>query len=63
MDLKKLIAQPKTFGAVLKMNLDKPARWVLVLHGPKDSIYEGQNFHATIQFPREYPLAPPSITF
>jgi ubiquitin-protein ligase len=48
MELKKLIAQPKTFGAVLKMNLDKPARWVLVLHGPKDSIYEGQNFHATI---------------
>lgn len=45
------------------MKLDQPTRWVLVLHGPKDSIYEGHNFHATIQFPREYPLVPPSITF
>jgi ubiquitin-conjugating enzyme E2 J2 len=35
--------------------------WHYVLQGAKGSDYEGGHYHGVLQFPKEYPLKPPSI--
>ncbi|EPZ32994.1 UBC-like protein [Rozella allomycis CSF55] len=35
--------------------------WHYVIKGPKDTPYEGGEYHGTVIFPKEYPFKPPSI--
>ncbi|AGO10511.1 AaceriABR059Wp [[Ashbya] aceris (nom. inval.)] len=37
--------------------------WDCLIEGPADSPYEGGVFNARLQFPRDYPLSPPKLTF
>jgi len=37
--------------------------WNIIIFGPKDSIYEGGIFKATITFPDNFPLYPPKLVF
>ena len=35
--------------------------WHFVISGPKDSPYEGGQYHGKLVFPSEYPYKPPAI--
>ena len=35
--------------------------WHFVITGPKDSVYEGGQYHGKLVFPPEYPYKPPAI--
>ncbi|AET39611.1 E2 ubiquitin-conjugating protein UBC7 Ecym_4578 [Eremothecium cymbalariae DBVPG len=37
--------------------------WDCLIAGPPDSPYEGGIFNARLQFPTDYPLSPPKLTF
>jgi ubiquitin-conjugating enzyme E2 J1 len=37
--------------------------WHFTLEGPADSVYTGGRFHGRIDFPPDYPFAPPSVYF
>lgn len=37
--------------------------WECLLSGPEGSSFEGGLFPATLKFPKDYPLAPPVMTF
>ena len=37
--------------------------WQITLIGPKDSPYEGGIFNCIMQFPKDYPLNPPTFIF
>lgn len=38
-------------------------RWHCALAGPPDTPYEHGLYQATLQFPRDYPLSPPTLRF
>ena len=44
-------------------NEDEPTKWKITLSGPKDTSYSGGIFLLSIQFPSNYPEAPPEICF
>lgn len=37
--------------------------WDCLIQGPPDTPYEGGVFNAQLEFPRDYPLSPPKLTF
>ena len=37
--------------------------WIVTMVGAKNTIYEGEVFKLRIQFPKEYPVVPPSVYF
>jgi ubiquitin-conjugating enzyme E2 G2 len=37
--------------------------WECLLQGPADTPFEGGVFPATLTFPKDYPLAPPTMKF
>uniref|UniRef100_A0A3P8WSE1 Ubiquitin-conjugating enzyme E2G 1b (UBC7 homolog, yeast) n=1 Tax=Cynoglossus semilaevis TaxID=244447 RepID=A0A3P8WSE1_CYNSE len=45
------------------INDDDIYQWEVVVMGPRDTLYEGGVFKATLFFPRDYPLKPPKMTF
>ncbi|KAL3899759.1 MAG: hypothetical protein SGCHY_001826 [Lobulomycetales sp.] len=49
-----------TAGPVSEDNLFE---WEAVIVGPDDTPYEGGLFPATLSFPKDYPLSPPSMKF
>lgn len=38
-------------------------KWELMIVGPPDTLYEGGFFAATLDFPQDFPNAPPVMTF
>ncbi|QEU62780.1 Ubc7 [Kluyveromyces lactis] len=38
-------------------------QWDCLIMGPPDSCYEGGVFNARLDFPKDYPLNPPKLTF
>lgn len=42
---------------------DNILQWRAVLHGPRDTAYEGGQFEVRIDVPEQYPLQPPSMAF
>ena len=51
------VVEPATDVATL------PTRLVVVLHGPKDSLYEGGVYRIQCNLPAEYPMRPPALAF
>ncbi|KAJ3024026.1 Ubiquitin-conjugating enzyme E2 7 [Thoreauomyces humboldtii] len=45
------------------VNEDDFFTWEALIAGPDDTPYEGGMFPATITFPRDYPLSPPTMKF
>ncbi|AQZ15334.1 UBC7 (YMR022W) [Zygosaccharomyces parabailii] len=37
--------------------------WDCLIQGPPDTPYEGGIFNAKLEFPKDYPLSPPKLTF
>ncbi len=37
--------------------------WELIVMGPPDTLYEGGFFKAKLEFPRDFPNNPPTMTF
>jgi ubiquitin-conjugating enzyme E2 W len=37
--------------------------WIVTMTGAKNTIYEGEVFKLRVQFPKEYPVVPPSVYF
>jgi ubiquitin-conjugating enzyme E2 G1 len=37
--------------------------WELMIVGPPDTLYEEGLFKATLEFPRDFPNSPPTMTF
>jgi len=37
--------------------------WRATIRGPPETPYESGTFHLTVQFPEDYPIHPPTITF
>ncbi|CAM9194644.1 unnamed protein product [Chrysoparadoxa australica] len=42
---------------------DNILMWELLIVGPPDTLYEGGFFKATLEFPRDFPNNPPTMTF
>ena len=38
-------------------------RWQIIILGPPDTMYEGGFFKAIMEFPQNYPVYPPTLTF
>ncbi|KAI9229492.1 MAG: ubiquitin conjugating enzyme [Piptocephalis tieghemiana] len=38
-------------------------QWEILIMGPPDTLYEGGFFRARMNFPKEYPMAPPTLRF
>jgi len=48
------------------INIEEPSdiyKWNFILIGPKDTPWEDELYNGIIQFPRNYPFAPPIINF
>lgn len=37
--------------------------WQAVVFGPSNSIWDGGCFKLTVEFPKDYPIKPPSVKF
>mmetsp|Transcript_20147 Transcript_20147/g.24429 ORF Transcript_20147/g.24429 Transcript_20147/m.24429 type:complete len:152 (-) Transcript_20147:436-891(-) len=42
---------------------DNLFKWEVTMHGPKESPYEGGQFKLAVDFPPNYPLGPPTVSF
>lgn len=42
---------------------DNYFKWNIMFEGPVDTIYEGGIFNSVMEFPSDYPLAPPTMKF
>jgi len=38
-------------------------KWIGTLTGPESTVYEGQQYRLTLEFPNSYPYAPPVVKF
>jgi ubiquitin-conjugating enzyme E2 G1 len=47
----------------LGLNDDNGFKWNFTMIGPPDTLYEGGIFTGTIEFPDNYPIKPPTVTF
>jgi ubiquitin-conjugating enzyme E2 G2 len=45
------------------MHEDDFLHWECLLDGPENSLYEGGIFRAVLDFPQDYPMKPPTMTF
>jgi ubiquitin-conjugating enzyme E2 J2 len=59
-ELKRMQKEP-TEGLEARPTEKDMLEWHYVVHGPKDSPYEGGVYHGIIKFPPQYPYRPPSI--
>ena len=60
-ELKEFLAEPPPN---LSVQVGSNIRiWIVTMVGAKNTIYEGEVFKLRIQFPKEYPIVPPSVYF
>ena len=50
-------------GISIGFNEDNIFKWDVVIIGSNDSFYESSVFNAEIEFPKDYPLNPPTFVF
>eukprot|EP01083_Nonionella_stella_P170573 580769_1 len=50
-------------GCAAKLRSNNIFEWEAYIEGPKDSPFEGGIFHLYINFPQNYPIKPPNVTF
>ncbi len=54
-----IIKKPKEFTVAPKQ--DSLNEWLVSLHGPESSCYEGGTFFLVVTFPPNYPYSPPVV--
>ena len=61
MELKEFIKSPPSN---LSVRVGSNMRiWIVTMVGAKNTIYEGEKYKLRIQFPKQYPVVPPSVYF
>ena len=50
-------------GVKFQMIKEKPNRWVILMNGPEESLYDDEEFVVSIGLPGEYPFVAPTLTF
>jgi len=50
-------------GCCAKLRGSNLLEWEAFIEGPKDSPFEGGIFHLYLNFPKNYPIKPPTVTF
>lgn len=50
-------------GVKFQMIKEKPTRWVILMNGPVESLYDDEEFVVSIGLPGEYPFVAPTLTF
>lgn len=61
--LRQLLREPNDHFSVGLVNESDIFLWELLIVGPRDTLYEGGLFKATLKFPANYPDSPPSMRF
>ncbi|KAJ8133030.1 hypothetical protein O1611_g601 [Lasiodiplodia mahajangana] len=62
-EYKALSTNPPEGIAAGPINEDDMFVWEALIQGPEGTPFEGGIFPAELKFPRDYPLAPPKMTF
>eukprot|EP00483_Globobulimina_turgida_P000367 UN00367 len=57
------ITKEQVPGCAAKLRGSNIFEWEAYIEGPKDSPFEGGIFHLFINFPANYPIKPPNVTF
>jgi ubiquitin-conjugating enzyme E2 R len=59
---KKIQSEPVE-GIAVELKDDNLYEWRVFIEGPKETFYEGGIFQLGMQFPKDYPMSPPIVTF
>tara|TARA_A100001015_G_scaffold217591_1_gene244463 strand:+ start:1074 stop:1526 length:453 start_codon:yes stop_codon:yes gene_type:complete len=51
------------YGIVIESDETNIYKWTITMRGPDDSPYQEGTFKLSVEFPSNYPFAPPSINF
>ena len=51
------------YGIVIETDETNIYKWTITMQGPEDSPYQEGTFKLSLEFPSNYPFAPPSINF
>lgn len=51
------------YGIVIETDETNIYKWTITIQGPDDSPYQEGRFKLSVEFPSNYPFAPPSINF
>ena len=51
------------YGIVIETDETNIYKWTITMQGPDDSPYQEGTFKLSVEFPSNYPFAPPSINF
>lgn len=62
-DFKKMQTDPVEGCFVEFVSPDNVFAWRVFIEGPSDTPYEGGIFQAILEFPQDYPMMPPTLTF
>lgn len=62
-ELNKLMMNPVPGISAFPVDIDDMLHWKCTIDGPKDTYYEGMEFSLTMNFPTDYPIAPPTVKF
>ncbi|VVT43718.1 uncharacterized protein SAPINGB_P000114 [Magnusiomyces paraingens] len=62
-EYRQLINNPPEGISAGPIDEDNFFEWECLIQGPKDTPYEGGLFAATMTFPKDYPLSPPTLVF
>lgn len=62
-EYKQLINDPPEGISAGPIDEDNFFEWECLIQGPEGTPYEGGIFAATLSFPKDYPLSPPTMVF
>lgn len=51
------------YGIIIETDETNIYKWTITMQGPDDSPYQEGTFKLSVEFPSNYPFAPPSINF